>query len=43
MKATAGLSPDEAERKQETISAIKDHNGTIITDSTEEANILNSY
>ena len=28
---------------RETIPAIKDHNRTIITDSTEKANILNSY
>jgi len=28
---------------REIIPAIKDHNGTIITDSTEKANILNSY
>jgi hypothetical protein len=28
---------------RETIPAIKDHNGTIITDYTEKANILNSY
>jgi len=28
---------------REIIRAIKDHNGTIITDSTEKANILNSY
>ena len=27
----------------ETAPAIKDHNGTIITDTTEKANILNSY
>jgi len=27
---------------RETIPVIKDHNGTIITDSTEKANILNS-
>jgi hypothetical protein len=27
----------------ETIPVIKDHPGTIITDSTEKANILNSY
>jgi hypothetical protein len=27
---------------RETLSAIKDHNGTIVTDSTEKANILNS-
>jgi hypothetical protein len=29
--------------KRENIPAIKDSNGTIITDSTEKANILNSY
>ena len=28
---------------RETIPAIRDHNGTIITDSTEKVNILNSY
>jgi len=28
---------------REIIPAIKDHKGTIITDSTEKANILNSY
>ena len=28
---------------RETIRAIKDHSGTIITDSTEKANFLNSY
>jgi len=28
---------------REIIPAIKDHNGTIITDSTEKAKILNSY
>jgi hypothetical protein len=28
---------------RENITAIKDSNGTIITDSTEKANILNSY
>ena len=28
---------------REIISAIKDHNGTIITDSTGKANFLNSY
>jgi hypothetical protein len=28
---------------RETIPAMKDHNGTIITDSTEKSNILNSY
>jgi len=28
---------------REIIPATKDHNGTIITDTTEKANILNSY
>jgi len=28
---------------KEIILAIEDHNGTNITDSTEEANVLNSY
>jgi hypothetical protein len=28
---------------REIIPAIKDENGTIITDTTEKANILNSY
>jgi len=28
---------------REIFPAIKDHNGTIITDTTEKANILNSY
>jgi hypothetical protein len=28
---------------REIIPAIKDHNGMIITDTTEKANILNSY
>jgi hypothetical protein len=28
---------------RENITAIKDSNGTFITDSTEKANILNSY
>ena len=28
---------------KEIIPAIKDHNGRIITDTTEDANILNSY
>jgi hypothetical protein len=28
---------------EEIISAIKDHNGMIITDNTEKDNILNSY
>jgi len=28
---------------REIIPAIKDHNGTIITETTEKANILNSY
>jgi len=28
---------------REIISSIKDHNGTIITDTTEKCNILNSY
>jgi hypothetical protein len=30
------------ERNREIIPAIKDHKGTIITDSTEKANVLNS-
>jgi hypothetical protein len=28
---------------REIISAIKDHNGTILTDTTEKAKVLNSY
>ena len=30
-------------RNREIIPVIKDHNGTIITDTTEKANILNSH
>jgi hypothetical protein len=41
MKVTAGLRRRKENR--EIIPAIKDHNGTIITDTTEKASILNSY
>jgi hypothetical protein len=44
--ATAGLSStvrEKAKNNREIVPAIKDHNGTIITDTTEKANFLNSY
>ena len=44
MKAAAGLSSTSLWKDgREIIPAIKDHSGTIITDTTEKANILNSY
>jgi len=46
MTATAGESYKYVKRRKgnrKSIPAIKDHSGTIITDSTEKANILNSY
>jgi len=46
--ATAGLSLhihiyDKTKRNEEIIPAIKEHYGTIITNTTEKADILNSY
>jgi hypothetical protein len=43
MKATAGQSSTRRKGNREIIPAIKDHNGKIITDTNEKANILNSY
>jgi len=46
IKATAGLSSTsmwKSEKETETLPANQNHNGTIITDSTDKANILNSY
>jgi len=44
MKATGGLSSTGMWKgDREIIPAIKDHTGTIITDTTEKADILNSY
>jgi hypothetical protein len=46
VRATAGLSSsvcDKAKMNRKIIPAIKDNNGTIITDTMENANILNSY
>jgi len=34
---------EKRKENREIIPAIKDHNGTIVTDTTEKANILNSY
>jgi len=43
MKATAGQSSTRRKENREIIPPIKDHNGKIITDTNEKANILNSY
>jgi len=46
MKATVGQSSTstwKGEKKIEVIPVLKDHNGTIITDITVKALILNSY
>jgi hypothetical protein len=44
MKATAGLKYVKRRKgNTEIIPAIKDHKRTIIMDTTEKANILNSY
>jgi hypothetical protein len=44
--ATAGLRStvcEKAKSNREIVPAIKDHNGTIITNTTEKPNFLNSY